>query len=107
MTFAGGKLVSMTGTGPGFDGFKALYDAAAQGKDIFSFIDLGINPQIKLPANTQLGTWVPAGMVTVGIGNNVWAGGDNRVPYGHTAFLPGSTVMLDGKTIIAKGQLQI
>jgi aminopeptidase len=107
MTFARGKLVSMTGSGAGFSGFKALYDAAGEGKDIFSFVDLGINPQIKLPSDTKLGTWVPSGMITVGIGDNAWAGGDNKIAYGYAAFLPGSTVTLDGKTIIAKGQLQI
>jgi hypothetical protein len=46
-------------------------------------------------------------MVTVGTGNNTWAGGDNKVSYGLTTFLPGSTVTLDGKTIVENGVLKL
>ena len=107
LTFAHGKLVSMTGSGPGFAELKARYDAAGNGKESFGFFDMGINPNVKLPADSKVGTWVPAGSIAVGIGNNVWAGGDNKTGFGYTAFLPGSTVSLDGKTVIEKGQLKI
>jgi aminopeptidase len=60
-----------------------------------------------LPANSTVGTWVPAGTVTVGTGVNTWAGGDNSVPYGLTVYLPGSTVMLDGKAIVENGVLKL
>jgi len=46
-------------------------------------------------------------MVTVGTGNNAWAGGDNKVPYGMTNYLPGSTVTLDGKTVVENGVLKL
>ena len=36
---------------------KALYDAAGEGKDLFAVIDLGINPNITLPAASTVGTW--------------------------------------------------
>ncbi len=78
LTFAAGKLTSITGSGPGFEPLKALYDAAGEGKDLFAVVDLGINPNVKLPASSAVGTWVPAGTVSVGIGNNIWAGGDNK-----------------------------
>jgi leucyl aminopeptidase (aminopeptidase T) len=107
LTFAAGKLTSIKGSGPGFKPLKAQYDAAQGRKDEFSFVDLGINPNIKLPPASRLGNWVPAGTITVGIGNNTWAGGDNSVPYGYTIFLPGSTVKLDGRTIIENGQLKL
>jgi leucyl aminopeptidase (aminopeptidase T) len=107
LTFAGGKLMSMTGSGPGFEPMKAVYDAAGEGKDVFAVVDLGINPNITLPATSTLGTWVPAGTITVGIGNNVWAGGDNKAPYGYFVSMPGATVTLDGKPIIENGQLKI
>ena len=48
-------------------------------KDLLGYIDLGINPNVKLPAASVVGTWVPAGTVTVGTGGNTWAGGDNSV----------------------------
>ena len=107
LTFAKGKVTSMTGTGPGFQELKARYDAGEAGKDVFAYVDLGINPNIKLSPASKEGTWVPAGEITVGIGNNIWAGGDNKSGFGYAVFLPGSTVTLDGKPIIEKGQLQI
>lgn len=108
LTFAGGKATSMTGSGPGYADLKAQYDAVEDArKDLFGFVDLGINPNVTLPANSTVGTWVPAGTVTVGTGVNTWAGGDNSVPYGLTLFLPGSTVMLDGKAIVENGALKL
>jgi aminopeptidase len=107
LTFSAGKLVSMTGSGPGFDKLKAAYDAAGEGKDIFAFVDFGINPNVKLPANSQLATWVPAGTVTLGLGNNVWAGGDNKTAYNYGVSLPGTTVTLDGKPVVEAGQLKL
>ena len=107
LTFAGGKLTSMTGSGAGFEPLKAQYDAAAEGKDQFAVVDFGINPNVKLPSSSLVGTWVPAGTVTIGIGNNIWAGGDNKTPYAYFVSIPGTTVTLDGKPIIENGQLKM
>ncbi|MDQ1637308.1 MAG: aminopeptidase [Pyrinomonadaceae bacterium] len=107
LTFAGGKMTQMTGSGPGFDDLKKEYDARGDGKEIFSFVDFGINPNLHVWPASKLGNWVQSGMVTVGIGNNAWAGGDNKVSYGLDMFLPGSTVTLDGKTIIENGVLKL
>jgi hypothetical protein len=87
---------------------KAEYDAVSDPrKDEFSFVDLGINPNVKLPENSAIGNWVPAGTISVGTGVNTWAGGTNSVPYGQTVSLPGATVTLDGKPIIDNGTLKI
>jgi len=107
LTFAAGKLTSLTGSGPGFDLMKAAYDAAGEGKDLFAVVDFGINSNVKLPANSAVATWVPAGTVTVGVGNNVWAGGDNKTAYGYFVSLPGTTVTLDGKPVVEVGQLKL
>jgi len=108
MTFVGGKMTEMSGSGPGFADFKAEYDAVSDPrKDLFGYVDLGINPNVTLPADSKVGNWVPAGTVTVGTGTNTWAGGDNSVPYGTTVYLPGSTVMLDGKAIVENGVLKL
>ena len=108
LTFSGGKQTAMTGSGPGFADYKAQYDAVSDPrKDLFGWVDFGINPNIKMPADSKVGNWVPAGSVTVGTGGNAGFGGDNTVPYGTTIFLPGSTVMLDGKAIIENGVLKI
>ena len=108
LTFSGGKLTAMTGSGPGYADYKAEYDAVSDPrKDLFGYVDFGINPNVTLPAGSTVGNWVPAGTVTVGTGTNTWAGGDNSVPYGATIYLPGSTVMLDGKAIVENGVLKI
>jgi leucyl aminopeptidase (aminopeptidase T) len=107
-TITAGKVTAMSGSGPGYAGFKAEYDAVQDPrKDLLGYIDLGINPNVKLPAASVVGTWVPAGTVTIGTGGNTWAGGDNSVPYGSTVFLPGSTVTLDDKTIVDNGVLKL
>lgn len=108
LTVADGKVTSIAGSGPGYAGFKAEYDAVTDPrKDLFGYLDLGINAKIQLPASSQVGNWVPAGAVKVGTGSNIWAGGNNSVPYGINVFLPGSTVTLDGKPIVDGGALKL
>jgi leucyl aminopeptidase (aminopeptidase T) len=107
LTFTAGKLTEMTGSGPGFADLKAVYDASGPGKELFAFVDFGINPNLHIWPASKLGNWIQSGMVTVGIGNNAWAGGDNKVSYGLTNYLPGSTVTLDGKTVVENGVLKL
>ena len=107
LTFAGGKLTKMTGSGPGFEDLKKEYDARGDGKELFAFVDFGINPNFQIWPASKVGNWIQSGMVTVGAGNNTWAGGDNKISYGLTMYLPGSTVTLDGKTIVENGVLKL
>jgi len=100
-----GKVTSLTGSGPGFDAMKKEYDATTDpGKDLFSYIDFGINPNLKIWPASKVGNWVQAGMVSVGTGINTWAGGDNKSTFGLGGHLGGCTVTLDGQTIIEKGE---
>jgi leucyl aminopeptidase (aminopeptidase T) len=106
--FKDGQAVSLSGSGPGYADFRAAYDAVEDArKDAFGFVDIGVNPNVRLPAESQVGAWLPAGTITVGSGGNTWAGGDNSVPYGWTAYLPGSTVTLDGTTLIEARELKL
>ncbi len=105
LTFSKGKLISMTAKS-GLEPLKAYYDAAAAGKEEFSVIDLGINPNVKLKPGSKFANWVPAGMLTVAIGNNAWAGGENKSPFSYQFFLPGCTLDVDGKTLVDKGNLK-
>ena len=73
---------------------------------MFAFVDIGINPSLRLWPASKIGNWVQSGMITVGIGSNTWAGGDNKIGYGYGDHLPGSTVTLDGKTIVENGVLK-
>ena len=105
LIFKAGKLTSMTAKS-GLEPLKALYDAAGPGKDVFAFIDIGINPNVRLVPGSRMVNFVPAGMVTVGIGDNFWAGGENNVGYFMHNFLPGSTLEVDGKVLVEKGVLK-
>lgn len=108
LEFKDGRMVAMSGGGAGYADFRAGYDAVVDPrKDEFGFLDLGINPNVSLPANSQVGAWIPAGTITLGVGGNSWAGGDNTTAWGVSAFLPGSTVTLDGRKIIDKGKLKL
>ncbi|HSK71012.1 MAG TPA: aminopeptidase [Pyrinomonadaceae bacterium] len=107
LTFAGGKLTEMTGEGPGFEAMKADYDAYPEGKELLGFFDIGLNENMKFPANTKTGNWVSAGMVTVGTGNNTWANGTNNVSGGVFGHLSGATVKIDGRTIVENGVLKL
>ena len=105
LNFENGKLTSMTGEGDGFDSFKADYDARGPGKELLSYVDIGINPNYVLAPTSKVGNWVSAGMVSVGTGNNTWAGGSNTVSFGAGGHLAGCTVKVDGKTVVESGKL--
>jgi len=75
-------------------------------QDVFALIDFGLNSAVKAPAGSRLQSFIPAGMVSVSIGDNTWAGGTNESSYGFTFFLPGATVTVDGKPIVEKGVLK-
>lgn len=105
MTFKAGKLTSMTAKS-GLEPLKKMYDAAGSGKDEFAFIDIGLNPNVPIKPGSKMVAWMPAGMVTIGIGNNVWAGGENKAAYSMSSFLPGSTLTVDGKVVVENGVLK-
>lgn len=104
LTFAGGKLTGMTAAS-GLEPLKAAFDAFGAGKEDFGFIDLGINPDVQIVAGSRMVAFMPAGMVTVGVGGNLWAGGSNAIGFGMSPFLPGSTLEVDGKAVIKDGKL--
>jgi aminopeptidase len=107
MTFAAGKVTAVEAKpSKAWDRWKALYDAAPAGKENFAVVDLGINTAVTVPKGSKLLSYVPAGMVTVGIGDDTWAGGTNAVPFGMYGHLQAATVTVDGKTIVDKGTLK-
>ena len=107
LNFENGKLTSMTGEGDGFAAMKASYDAFGEGKDMLSYIDIGINPNYTLAPSSKLGNWVSAGMVSVGTGNNMWAGGTNNSTGAVGGHLAGCTVKVDGKIVVENGSLKL
>jgi leucyl aminopeptidase (aminopeptidase T) len=102
--FDNGRLTSMTAKGD-ITPLKQRYDAAPFGKDELAAIDIGINPNVQIPAGSKMVTWMGAGTISVGIGGNVWAGGENACPFDVFAHLTNGTCTVDGKKIVDQGRL--
>jgi aminopeptidase len=100
----GGRVTNMSAA-KGLDRFKARYDAASAGKDVITVLDIGVNPNLTIPDGSKLRTFVPAGMVTVFVGNDMWAGGQNAASLNVPMFLIGAQVTVDGKPIVEGGKL--
>jgi leucyl aminopeptidase (aminopeptidase T) len=105
MEVKGGKVISLTAKTNG-DHLEAAFKAAAVGKDRFGVIDVGINPNVRPPASSKVLAATPAGMISVYVGNDTWAGGDDNTPFSLTGYLPGATFTVDGKVIVEKGDLK-
>jgi leucyl aminopeptidase (aminopeptidase T) len=104
LEFKGGKLTSMTAKS-GLEPLKASYDAAGPGKDMLSVLDIGINPSLQVPDDNPIHAWSKAGRVTIMVGDNSWAGGNNLVNFGLSPSSPGMTLTVDGKPLIQDGKL--
>ena len=60
---------------------------------------------MKIIPGSKLACWMPAGMITIGIGNNLFAGGDNKSIFGYSFHLPGCTLTVDGKVLVNAGAI--
>ena len=105
MTFKNGKLVSMTAKS-GLEPLKALYDASGNARDQFAALDIGINPDLRIPREGRLTAWMASGMITVGVGSNTWAGGDNASDFALYTHLRNGTLTVDGDTLVREGLLK-
>jgi hypothetical protein len=104
LEFKKGKVASITAKS-GLEAFKAEYDAAGRGKDVLSVLDFGINPGLKLPPDKPIHAWTRAGMVTVVVGDNAWAGGDINMGFALFTHLASATAEVDGSAIVRDGKL--
>ena len=99
-----GKMVGMTASS-GLDPLKKYYELAGPGKDVFGVVDIGINPDIKLPEGGAVNVWSRAGAVTVVVGDNSWAGGENRVNFSVSPEIKNATLEVDGTALVKDGKL--
>lgn len=105
LVFDRGSLTSMTAAND-MSGLKAAYDAAGGAKDRFGYIDIGLNPETRLPVGTGRVIWTAPGSVTLGLGDNRGFGGSNTSDFGLAAQLDRATVTVDGKPVVANGRLR-
>jgi aminopeptidase len=99
-----GKVVGMTAKS-GLDQLKEYYELAGPGKDILSVVDIGINPSIEVPEGGAVNVWSRAGAVTLVVGDNTWAGGDNRVNFSIPPEIKNATLEVDGTALVKDGKL--
>jgi leucyl aminopeptidase (aminopeptidase T) len=105
LTFEDGKLTSMKAKS-GLEPLKKLYDVSGTGKDEFAAIDIGINPNVRIPTDSRMVAWMASGMITVGIGTNTWAGGENTCNFALFTHLPNATLTVDEKILVENGVLR-
>ena len=106
LTIKGGKVVDLTGKGPGFPKYKAAYDAASGAKDAVGVVNIGVNPALRPAPGAKMNATPVSGVVTVMTGDTTWAGGADASSWGALNFLQGATVTVDGATVVDKGQLR-
>ena len=105
LTYSKGRLTSMTAAS-NIQALQAAYDAAEGDKDRFGYIDIGINPETRLPVGTGRIIWTAPGTVTVGLGDNRGFGGTNASDFGLATQLGGATLKVDGKSVVENGVLK-
>jgi aminopeptidase len=105
LVFERGALTSMTAAND-FSGLKSVYDAAGGDKNRFGYIDIGVNPETRLPVGSGRIVWTAPGSVVIGFGDNRGFGGSNTSDFGFAAQLSGATVTVDGKPVVANGRLR-
>lgn len=105
--FKAGKVVNHTAKpGKAYDRFKELYTAGTGPKDALSVFDIGVNRSVVVPAGSRLTSYVPAGALTIGVGANVWTGGSNDSNFNFYSSINGTTIEVDGKKLVEKGELK-
>ncbi len=85
------------------EAFLDIYNNATGDKDIIASFAIGINPESR-PIGFQSDEF-GLGIVSVGIGENRFIGGNNNSDYGFTNSLAKATVRVDGKNVVEKGKL--
>jgi len=101
-----GKVTSMSAKS-GLAEMNKMYQAGDAGRDEFSLVDIGTNRSMHVPAAGQLGAGpsMAAGYVTVGIGSNLFFGGNDRSSFAFESSVPNATVTVDGKRLVSGGAL--
>jgi leucyl aminopeptidase (aminopeptidase T) len=87
------------------EAFSKLYDNATGDKDVIAGLSVGINPESKPMGYTT--DWLGLGIVSVGIGENRYIGGNNNSDFQFQGSLAKATVKVDGKPLVEKGRLAL
>ncbi len=102
--FDGGRVINTTAQRYP-EALLDVYNSATGDKDRIGSLGIGINPENKPMGylNDDFGL----GVVSIGIGENRFIGGNNNSDFGFQAALAKATVKVDGKTLVNKGKLAL
>jgi aminopeptidase len=104
LNYVNGKLTEVTAEKNGEIIQKFLDSSSEEVKDL-SIVDFGLNPNSS-PIGKYL-SFEMGGVVTLGIGNNSWAGGLNDAEGAMTFHLPDTDVWVGEKQLIKQGKLAL
>ncbi len=106
LTFAGGRLTGMTADSNA-EMLQRYLDQTDEATKELSVVDFGLNPKSRTPAGSRVMSWEMGGMVTLSMGNNSWAGGDNHANGALSLHVPGLTATVGGETVVEGGKLEL
>ncbi|CAN5713339.1 hypothetical protein BH23GEM9_BH23GEM9_33590 [soil metagenome] len=101
-----GEIMSITAPS-GVDPLLAAYGSDRDGRERLTVFDIGLNPGITASPDSRVRAYMPAGMVTLFFGNDIWAAGTNSASFGLFPHLTGTTVTIDGSVIVDNGELRL
>jgi leucyl aminopeptidase (aminopeptidase T) len=105
LTFESGRLTRIEAA-QNANVLRQAIAASSGDKDLFSFIDIGVNPNSHMIPKSDYCSFEMAGMVTIGIGVAPWSGSPNDSDFSQEFFVPRATVEVDGKTIVREGKIE-
>ena len=104
MTFEEGKVIAMSADSNG-EILQRFIDASSAEAKALSVVDIGLNPHSQPLSKSEYASWEMGGMVTVALGNNAWAGGDNAAEGGVSFHLKGATLKVGDSEVVSSGKL--
>ena len=105
MTFANGSIASLSAD-ENAKIVTTFLDATTGDSKMLSIVDVGVNPDSKMLPGSSYASWEMAGMVSLGTGDNSWAGGTTESSGSLSFHLPGATLTVGNTVVCEKGNLK-
>ena len=86
------------------EAWEKIHKGQSGDKDRFAVFGIGLNSKAQ---TCYLHDRIVKGVVTIGIGDNIWFEGKNNASYSEYVSISKATVKLDGKPILVDGEYQI
>lgn len=103
LSFERGRVTNIDGEGAGM--LKDFFASSDEATSMLSILDIGLNPYSQPLKGSDYLSWEMGGMVTLSIGSNIWAGGDNNGDGTYSVHIPGATVDVGGARLTSAGEL--